>query len=152
RERCVKCASNHIAPRARSMLRPHAEAPMIKRTCGLGIAIAVFGPILANCGGQGMPSVPGGGKCPNLADIEEGAKFDWGGTFKIEAQAGAKIKNGVIAAVELKEFSDKVDADLKTACGGIAKDLGHAGEPKNGEEACKLAMKAIGDAKAKIGA
>jgi hypothetical protein len=129
---------------------------MSKRAWGVAIAALAFAPVLANCGGQGLPggaNVPGaGGKCPNMADVEEVAKFDWAGSFKLDAQAGGKIKNGVIAAVELKQFSDKIDADLKTACGGIAKDLGHPGEPKDGEEACKFAIKAIGDAKAKIGA
>jgi hypothetical protein len=57
-----------------------------------------------------------------------------------------------MAAVELKQFADKVDADLKLGCGGLAKDLGGAGEYKDGTEACNAAIKAMGDVKAKLGA
>src|SRR5439155_3575700 len=46
----------------------------------------------------------------------------------------------------------QVDADLKTACGGMAKVLGATGEFKDGTEACKAAIKAMGDVKAKMGA
>src|SRR6185436_19332069 len=77
--------------------------------------------------------------------------FDFAQNFKINAEAAAKLKAGTAAAIELKAFADKVDADLKMACGGISKDLGGA-EGKDGTETCNLAIKAINDAKAKMGA
>ena len=131
-----------------------------KKLCGwLSFAtLAGLGPVLMNCGAAGdlqqvgsAAGVPGA-KCPNMANLEEIAAFDFTQEFKLAPEAGAKIKAGVTASVELKQFADKVDADLLVACGGIAKDLGAAGEPKSGDEACKLAAKAIGDAKAKLGA
>ncbi len=124
------------------------------------IGLGALGPVLTNCGGAGgvpgLANVPGAegltGKCPNMANIEEVASFDFVSNFKLAPEVGGKIKAGLVASLELEQFAAKVDADLKTACGGIAKDLGAAGEPKSGDEACKLAVKAIGDAKGKLGA
>jgi hypothetical protein len=124
------------------------------------VGIGALGPVLTNCGaGGGVPGlggIPGAGaltgNCPNMANLEEVSAFDFAGNFKLSPEAGGKIKTGLLASLELEQFSAKVDADLKTACGGLAKDLGAPGEPKSGEEACKLAVKAIGDAKAKLGA
>jgi hypothetical protein len=90
--------------------------------------------------------------CPDTSSVSAVAKGDWSGTFGIDAKAGAKIKAGIEAALELKEFSAKLDADLKGACGGLAKDLGQGGDFGSGTDACKAAMTALGEAKAKIGA
>lgn len=90
--------------------------------------------------------------CPDTSSVSAAAKADWAGTFGIDAKAGAKIKSGVEAALELKGFAAKLDADLKGACGGLATDLGKGGEFGSGTDACKAAMSALGEAKAKIGA
>jgi hypothetical protein len=52
----------------------------------------------------------------------------------------------------MSTFADKIDGDLKVACGNLAHDLGAAGGYKDGQDACKAAVRAIGDAKAKLGA
>ena len=52
----------------------------------------------------------------------------------------------------MKALADKIDADLTTACGKLAKDLGDSNSYKNGQDACKAAAKIIGDTKAKLGA
>ena len=51
----------------------------------------------------------------------------------------------------MQELNAKIDADLKTACGNLAHDLGASGDFGSGQDACKAAAKAIGDAKAKLG-
>ena len=63
---------------------------------------------------------------------EEIDKFDFAANFKLQAPVAAKIKAGVGAAVEMKALADKIDADLTTACGTLAKDLGDANTYKNG--------------------
>jgi hypothetical protein len=92
-----------------------------------------------------------GAKCPDL-NADALAKYDFVQNFKIQADAAAKLQAGAIAAVEIKGFADGVDADLKVACGGLAKDLGSTAPYKDGTEACKVAAKAIGDFKGKLGA
>ena len=52
----------------------------------------------------------------------------------------------------MKILADKIDADLTTACGTLAKDLGDPGTYKDADSACKAAAKIIGDTKAKLGA
>lgn len=100
-----------------------------------------------------VPGVAGlAGKCPDLSKPESIMAFDFASNFKVSAEAGAKLKAATAAAVDLKGFADQVDADLKLACGGIAKDLGQAGDFKDGKAACDAAIKGIGDAKAKLGA
>lgn len=93
-----------------------------------------------------------GPKCPDLASVESILAYDFSANFKVDATAGARLKAGTAAAVELKAFTDGIDADLKGACGGIAKDLGATGDFKDGKAACDAAIKAIGDVKAKLGA
>ncbi len=116
-------------------------------------------PMLANCGAGGAGLAEAhkatggavGGSCPDVKDVNAVLAFDFAKEFKINAEAAAKLKAGTAAAIELKAFADKVDADLKIACGGIGKDLG-AAEGKDGTDACNLAIRAINDTKAKLGA
>ena len=79
-------------------------------------------------------------------------KADLVSSFKMDAEGSAKLKAGLAAAVEIRGFSDKIDADLKAACAPLAKDLGATGDFATGHDACKAAVKALGDARAKLGA
>lgn len=131
----------------------------VRKVVGHTLALGVLTPILVSCAAAGgalgkVGDVAGaaGGSCPDLTKPEAIMAFDFAGNFKIDAQAGAKLKAGTAAAVELKAFADQVDADLKTACGGIAKDLGQTGDFKDGKAACDAAIKGIGDVKGKLGA
>src|SRR3974390_2226440 len=110
-------------------------------------------PFVTNCGGlPKIPGVPGlPGSCPDMK-IEAIESFDFAANFKLNAQVAAKVKAGVGAALELKALADKIDADLVTACGGLAKDLGDTGTYTKRQDACKAAMKVMGDVKAKMGA
>jgi hypothetical protein len=114
------------------------------------------GPFLVNCG-MIKDAVTGGaqvamhGGCPDMSDTAAIDKFDFAGAFSLPAPAAAKVKAGVTAAVEMQNLATKIDGDLTTACGALAKDLGDATVYKNGPDACKAAAHAVGDAKAKIG-
>ncbi len=107
---------------------------------------------VAACGKKGLPGVPGGGGCPNLASVEGVARVDFAHEFKLKADVAHKLKAGVEAAVELKAFADRIDADLKVGCGGLAKDLGNDETFQDGQSACRAAVKAMDDARAKLGA
>ncbi|MGO9838200.1 MAG: hypothetical protein ACLP1X_28800 [Polyangiaceae bacterium] len=111
-------------------------------------------PFLANCGAKipGAPSLPGVGSCPDMANVEAIDSFDFAKNFSLKPEVGAKVKAGVSAAVEMKVLADKIDSDLKTACGTLAHDLGASGDFKDGQDACNAAVKVIGDANAKLGA
>jgi len=126
------------------------------RTLGVfafvGLAAAAFS---QGCGGGlNVPGVPlPGGKCPDLNNVEALADFDWAANFQgIDAKLAADLKAGVPAAVDIGQLAGGIDADLKTGCGGLAKDLGGGGDFKTGEEACKAAAKVVGEFKAKLGA
>jgi hypothetical protein len=93
----------------------------------------------------------GAGACPDVSSVSAIAKVDWAAEFGIDAAVGAKLKAGVMAAVSLDGFAAKLDAELKAACGGLAKDLGAGGDFANGKAACDAAMKAMVDIKGKIG-
>ncbi|HEX7664411.1 MAG TPA: hypothetical protein VF407_07875, partial [Polyangiaceae bacterium] len=99
-------------------------------------------------GAPDLPSAPG---CPDFSSADAVEKTDFVATFKIQADAATKLKAGVEAAADIQAFSAKLDADLKDACGGLAKDLGDTTDYKTGQDACKGAVKIMGDVKAKLG-
>lgn len=128
-----------------------------RTTFGLACAAILVTPLLVQCGPGGglpnLPGVPGAGKCPDMANVEALADFDWAANFQgIDAKLAGDLKAGVVAAVEIQNFAAAIDADLKTGCGGLAKDLGASGDFKTGADACQAAGKAIGEFKAKLGA
>jgi len=87
-----------------------------------------------------------------MANVDAIDSFDFAKEFKLESDVATKIKAGAEAAAEMNALSARIDSDLTAACGGFAHDLGGAGDYKDAEEACKVALKAIGDSKAKLGA
>ena len=124
------------------------------------IAAAVVLPVIVSCGAaKGLSDKANdatggalGAKCPDLSKPESILSADFAGTFKLDAATAAKLRASTAASVEIKTLSDQIDADLKVGCGGVAKDLGVAGDFKDGKTACDAALKAIGDTKAKLGA
>lgn len=132
-----------------------------KKLLGAVLATGLLSMLAASCGAAGglggnmgaLGNVAGlAGKCPDLTKPESIMAFDFASNFKVSAQAGAKLKAATAAAVDLKGFADQIDADLKLACGNIAKDLGTGADFKDGKSACDAAMKGIADAKGKLGA
>lgn len=125
------------------------------RIASMPFAVLVLAsPMLIDCGG--MPKVPGGipgaADCPDMASADAVANFDWKQNFKLDAKVEGQLKAGLGAAIELKGLAAQIDGELKVACGNIAKDLGAKGDYKSGDEACKAALKVMGEVKAKMGA
>jgi len=123
--------------------------PVLVTTLGL--------PVLMDCGKMpggmpGVPNVPGAGNCPDMASVDAVANFDWQKEFKLDASASGKLKGGLTAAINLKGLAAEIDGDLKTACGGLAKDLGATGDFPDGKSACDAAVKVMGEVRAKLGA
>jgi hypothetical protein len=87
-----------------------------------------------------------------MANVEAIDKFDFAKEFKLKAEVGAKIKAAAGAAADTKAVADKIEADLKVACGTLAKDLNVAGEFGDAQSACKAAAKGLGELRAKMGA
>jgi hypothetical protein len=123
------------------------------------VATALAAPFMVHCGK--VPSVPGGvpgvpagvgGGCPDTTSVEAFDKFDLVKEWGLSADVATKLKNGVIASMELKQFGDTVEADLKNACTTLATDLGAPGTFANADAACKAAAGAMTAAKAKLGA
>jgi hypothetical protein len=95
---------------------------------------------------------PTPGKCPDLASSDAIMKQDFAASFGVNAEAALKLRAGAAAAVDLLALAGQIDKELRSSCASIAKDLGAEGDPKDGTEACNLAIKAINDTKAKLGA
>jgi hypothetical protein len=102
--------------------------------------------------GSAKDSMKIAGGCPDITTVDPIAKIDFSDEFALDAKVAAQVKAGVIAAASLKDLAASIDADLKTGCAGLAKDLGAVGEYKTGTEACQAAGKAMADSKAKLGA
>ena len=98
------------------------------------------------------PTAAGVAGCPDVSSVGAVMKIDWAKEFGIDVKAAASIGAGVRAAVQVGVFAASLDAKLVSACGNMAKDLGKPGTFANGQEACKAAMSAMGEVKAKIGA
>lgn len=130
----------------------------VKKVLGGVVLAGGLATLVASCAAAGNAmnaanKVTGAGPtCPDVANLESVLAYDFAASFKIDAQGAAKLKAGTIAALELKGIAAQVDADLVTACGGLAKDLGGPSDFKDGKSACDAAMKAIADVKGKLGA
>jgi hypothetical protein len=127
----------------------------------LGASVLLSVPLLLDCGkmpgGSGLPGgVPGaGGACPaNLAD----ASAIMSANFGLEAELEGKVKAALAAGANLQKIAGELEAEVATACGALAKDLGakdadlepkEAGPGKKAEAACSAASTLIGELKAK---
>jgi len=90
-------------------------------------------------------------RCPDLAKPDELAAFDFGKEYQLSRDAADKLKAAALTATEVTTLSDKLDAELGIACAQIAHDLGNKGDWRSGNEACLAAIKAVQDARAKLG-
>jgi hypothetical protein len=126
----------------------------------MAVMIVASVPMLNNCGklpgGKGLPDVPGApGSCPaNIAD----AQAIMSANFGLEGELEGKVKAALAAGANLQAIAADVEAEVVTACSGLAKDLGakdddlkpkEDGPGKKAEAACNLATKLIGEFKAK---
>ena len=90
-------------------------------------------------------------RCPDLTKADEVAAFDFAAEYQLSRDAADKLKAAALAAMEVSLLSDKIDAELGIACSQIAHDLGNNGDWRSGNEACGAAIKAVHDARAKLG-
>lgn len=89
--------------------------------------------------------------CPDLTKADEVGAFDFAGEYALSRDAADKLKAAALAAVEVEALGEKLDAELGIACSQIAHDLGETGDWRSGNEACAAAVKAVHDARAKLG-
>jgi hypothetical protein len=115
-------------------------------------------PVLAACTflealpGPAGDAVKAARGCPDVSTLDAAASLDFAREFDLDAAVAGKIKAGVMASTELTGFAMALDADLNTACSGLAKDLGSSATFKTGVDACNAAVDAMADTKAKMGA
>ena len=125
----------------------------------LVLAAALAGPAVvavSSCDKVVLATDPGSAmqaaaSCPDVSSVAAVMKIDWAKELGIDVAAAGSVKAGVRAALELQAFAGEVDATLKTACGDLARDLGKGGSFENGQQACKAAIDAIAETKAKLG-
>ncbi|HEY6557507.1 MAG TPA: hypothetical protein VI072_09540 [Polyangiaceae bacterium] len=121
------------------------------------MTLALVPVALVDCGGKGMPGMPGGmpGGCP--ADIAS-ADAVMDANFGLQGELEGKVKAALAAGANLQELAAEVEGEVATACGNLAKDLGASdddikpqedGPGKKAEAACNAAVKFVGEAKAK---
>lgn len=114
---------------------------------------------LVACGGASQPAAtpvvsiaPGRGRCPDLAKADEVSTFDFASEFALSHEAADKLKAATLAAAEIMQLSDKLDAGFGIACAQIALGLGTTGDFRSGHDACSAAYRSVLDARQKIGA
>ena len=108
------------------------------------------------CGSKGKPATPVvtasvSDKCPDLSKADELAAFDFATEYALSRDAAEKLKAGALAAMEIGTLADKLDADFGIACAQIAHDLGDKGDWRSANDACGAAIKAVQEARAKLG-
>jgi hypothetical protein len=135
-----------------------------QRVGGALIAAAMLAsPLLMDCGKKGMSGVPGADKIPgdlpggcpaNIAD----AQAVMAANFGLQGELEGKVKAALAAGANLQKIAVDLEAEVATACGTLAKDLGaddaalkpkEEGPGKKAEAACAAAAKMIGEFKAK---
>jgi hypothetical protein len=140
-----------------------------QRVGGAVIAAAMLAsPLLMDCGKKGAgggpaipgaDSLPGGGALPggcpaNIAD----AQAVMAANFGLDGELEGKVKASLAAGANLQKIAVDLEAEVATACGNLAKDLGASdgdlkpkedGPGKKAEAACAAAAKFVGDFKAK---
>src|SRR6185312_10461758 len=112
------------------------------------VVLAIALPVL-DCGAR-PAAAPVAPRCPDVADDAAVLAYDWT-AFHVDAARAADLKRALAAAIEVKRLAARVDADLKTGCGGLATDLGASGDFESGKEACEAASRAIRETIAKLG-
>jgi hypothetical protein len=90
-------------------------------------------------------------KCPDVSKVDELAAFDFASEYALSRDAAEKIKAAALTAMEVGLLADKLDADFGIACAQLAHDLGNKGDWRSGNEACAAAIKALQEARAKLG-
>jgi hypothetical protein len=116
-----------------------------KRVVTWPVLVAMLAsPLLMNCG-----SLPGAGCKGDFKDPSSIAKLSFG----LSADVEGKVKAALEAVANVQALAVSLEADVQTACMGLAKDLGAKDDElkaagKDTAKLCDLAVKMIGTAKA----
>lgn len=122
------------------------------------MAVVDCGGKMPGGGGSPLKGVPGAdalpGGCP--ADIGDASAI-MSANFGLKGELEGKVKAALSAGANFQALAADVETEVATACGNLAKDLGATdieskdkGPGKRAEAACKAAVKAIGELKAKV--
>jgi len=138
--------------------------PIFVMATALGLAVSCGGVNLDALGGgsasgSGSGNASGSGpslgdvaqaaaNCPNLASASAIARVNFANEFKLKAADAARIEAALTAAAEIDRISGEIEAELKAACGKLARDLGAPVKGNSAEAACKAAAGAISQLKA----
>lgn len=90
-------------------------------------------------------------RCPDLTKADDVAAFDFAKGYTLTRESAEKLKAASLATVEIATLADKLDAEFGIACAQVAHDLGQRGDWRSGNEACAAALKAVQEARAKLG-
>src|SRR5262249_208263 len=156
KRRCARAGLYHVLAPAP---HPVLSREKVKRPHGGPIlsALVLLATVVA-CGGSKKPPEPVAitrsvsSKCPDLAKADELGAFDFAKEYALSKDAAEKLKAAALAALEVSNLNDKLDAELGIACSQIAHDLGDKGDWRNGNDACAAAIKDVREARAKLGA
>jgi hypothetical protein len=140
-------------------MQAQSERPLSAKLVAILMITSI--PLLADCGKKGLPganALPGGvgdAACPaNVAD----ASAVMNANFGLEGELEGKVKAALSAGAHLQEIAAELEAEVATACGNLAKDLGaddaainakEEGPGKKAEAACGAAVKLVNEFKAK---
>ncbi len=115
----------------------------------IAAVVVACGPKKPATGGAATASVST--RCPDLTKVDDVAAFDFTTEYALTRDAAEKLKAAALASMEIATLADKLDAELGIACAQVAHDLGHRGDWRSGDEACTAAIKAVQEARAKLG-
>jgi len=105
--------------------------------------------------GQGMGlgdlknQVQGATECPDFMTLEGIARVNFEKEFAMDARGAAKIRAALNAAAEVRGLSADIEAELRAACGKLARDLGERPNGDNAKAECQAAARGIAALKAK---
>ena len=126
-----------------------AAASRAVSLCAVALVAAACGSSKKAAAPVAVPKVSD--HCPDLAKSDELAAFDFATEYVLSRDAAEKLKAAALAAMEIETLAEKLDADFGIACAQIAHDLGDKGDWRSGNEACAAAIKAVQEARAKLG-
>jgi hypothetical protein len=97
--------------------------------------------------GGGLPQ----GQCGDFETVDGIAKIDFAGKYKLAADSALKLRASLQAAAALGTMANDIDAQVMSACAGMATDLGGSGSFSDAKAACDAAKAALTDARLKVG-
>ena len=121
------------------------------------VTLGFVGLVVAACGSPPKPKPPPpepqtvSQRCPDMSKPEEVAAFDYAKEYVLSREAGDKLKAALLASMEINTLADKLDAEFGISCSQVAHDLGNKGDWRSGSDACAAAIKAVQEARARLG-